>query len=210
MFRCSSAMQSVQVIDESRATKRLTERRAVRQERREAAKRLASMRPEERSEARSDEERIERRVEVEEALGDKVAGYEHPWRALKLDYKLSRGRAGREYTEEEDRFLACLVDDTGYGEWATATAEVRRAHQFRFDWFMKTRSEADLQRRTDDIIAIVEKENARRGGSHDDSDSDEDERPAGKARGRGGAKSAPQRARKRPADAAASKAKRRR
>jgi len=163
------------------------------------------------------EERIERRVEVEDALGAKVARYPDPWRGLKLDYKLSRSKAGRQFTEEEDRFLACVMDDTGYGEWATAAAEIRRAHQFRFDWFVKTRTEADLQKRADEIIVLVERENARltgRDGSGDDEDEDEeDDAPAAKGRGRGGrgtAKPTAQRARKRPADGEGSKAKRKR
>ena len=103
------------------------------------------------------EAKIQGRLAAERVLAAKVARHATPWRSLRLDYSGAE-RVSREWTAEEDRFLACIVDDTGYGEWATAAAEASRAHQFRFDWFIKSRTEEDLQSRTDEIIELLQAE----------------------------------------------------
>merc|ERR1712061_764767 len=38
-------------------------------------------------------------------------------------------------------------------------AEVRNAPQFRFDWFIKSRTAMELQRRCNTLISLIEKEN---------------------------------------------------
>jgi SWI/SNF-related matrix-associated actin-dependent regulator of chromatin subfamily A member 5 len=62
------------------------------------------------------------------------------------------------YLEDEDQFLVCMTHELGYGEWDALKDEVRRAWQFRFDWFIKSRSAAELGRRVDVLIRIIEKE----------------------------------------------------
>ncbi|CAN0241061.1 unnamed protein product, partial [Ectocarpus fasciculatus] len=47
----------------------------------------------------------------------------------------------------------------GYGNWEVIRMEIRKAWQFRFDWFFKSRNAAELQRRGDTLIRLVEKEN---------------------------------------------------
>lgn len=42
-------------------------------------------------------------------------------------------------TEEEDRFILCMVHKLGYGAWDELKAEIRRSWRFRFDWFFKSR-----------------------------------------------------------------------
>lgn len=46
----------------------------------------------------------------------------------------------KSYTEEEDRFLICMMAKLGYGNWDALRLEIRKAWQFRFDWFIKTRT----------------------------------------------------------------------
>ena len=45
------------------------------------------------------------------------------------------------FTEEEDRFLVCMTHQLGYGRWEELKYEIRKAWNFRFDWFIKVREE---------------------------------------------------------------------
>ena len=56
---------------------------------------------------------------------------------LKLAYGANKGKA---YTEEEDRFLLCMVHQLGYGAWDELKAQIRQSWRFRFDWFFKSRT----------------------------------------------------------------------
>lgn len=61
-----------------------------------------------------------------------------------LQYGANKGKA---YTEEEDRFILCMVHKLGYGNWDDLKAEIRRSWRFRFDWFFKSRTPQELGRR---------------------------------------------------------------
>jgi SWI/SNF-related matrix-associated actin-dependent regulator of chromatin subfamily A member 5 len=54
---------------------------------------------------------------------------------------------GKTYTEEEDRFILCMVHKLGYGMWDDLKAEIRKSWRFRFDWFFKSRTPQELARR---------------------------------------------------------------
>jgi SWI/SNF-related matrix-associated actin-dependent regulator of chromatin subfamily A member 5 len=56
---------------------------------------------------------------------------------LKLSYGANKGKA---YTEEEDRFILCMMHKLGYGAWDELKAEIRKSWRFRFDWFFKSRT----------------------------------------------------------------------
>jgi SWI/SNF-related matrix-associated actin-dependent regulator of chromatin subfamily A member 5 len=60
---------------------------------------------------------------------------------------------------EEDAFLLCMTHQLGYGNWDELKAEIRKAWQFRFDWYLKSRSALELNRRVDILIRMIEKEN---------------------------------------------------
>ena len=66
--------------------------------------------------------------------------YRAPFHQLRIQYGTNKGK---NYTEEEDRFLVCMLHKLGfdrenvYDELRTA---VRQAPQFRFDWFIKSRT----------------------------------------------------------------------
>lgn len=60
------------------------------------------------------------------------------WKTIKLNYVA--GTKNRAYTEEEDAFLLCMMHRHGFGANERIRLEIRRAWQFRFDWYFKSRS----------------------------------------------------------------------
>ena len=101
------------------------------------------------------ESRIQRNQDIMSALARKVSKYKNPVNELKIHYGPNKGKA---FTEEEDRYLVCAVHELGYGRWEELKSEIRRTWRFRFDWFLKSRSPNELQRRTDTLIRLIEKE----------------------------------------------------
>ena len=101
------------------------------------------------------ESRIQRQKDIQAAVAKKVAKYRDPYHELRIVYGPNKGRA---YSEEEDRFLLCKVHELGYGAWDEIKAEVRKSWRFKFDWFFKSRTPQELQRRADTLIRLIEKE----------------------------------------------------
>mmetsp|Transcript_20954 Transcript_20954/g.25425 ORF Transcript_20954/g.25425 Transcript_20954/m.25425 type:complete len:92 (+) Transcript_20954:350-625(+) len=58
-----------------------------------------------------------------------------------------------------------MMNRLGYGAWDQLKQEIRKAWNFRFDWFFKSRTTAELQRRCDTLVRLVEKENEEMSGS---------------------------------------------
>lgn len=79
------------------------------------------------------------------------------WHVMSFDY--GSGYKGRSYTEEEDAFLVCMMYRHGYGSAERIRIEIRRAWQFRFNWFFKSRNSGEIQKRCDILIKIIEREN---------------------------------------------------
>ena len=102
------------------------------------------------------EAKLERIEAISRTLRDKVNRHSpHPWQTLVVGYGSNKGKA---FTEEEDRFLVCMMDQLGYGQWEQLKLEIRKAWQFRFDWFLKSRTTAEIQRRCDTLVRLIEKE----------------------------------------------------
>lgn len=91
-----------------------------------------------------------------QAVHAKMDRYRNPWLELKIAYGANKGKA---YTEEEDRFLVCMMHQLGYGAWDEMKSEIRRSWRFRFDWFFKSRTPQELSRRCETLIRLIEKEN---------------------------------------------------
>jgi SWI/SNF-related matrix-associated actin-dependent regulator of chromatin subfamily A member 5 len=51
-----------------------------------------------------------------------------------------------------------MTQKLGYGKWEELKLEVRKAWQFRFDWYLKSRTPQELNRRVDILIRLIEKE----------------------------------------------------
>merc|ERR1711983_645417 len=93
-------------------------------------------------------------------MGDsKIARYRAPFHQLRIAYGTNKGK---NYTEEEDRFLVCMLHKLGFDKenvYEELRAAVRNAPQFRFDWFIKSRTAMELQRRCNTLITLIEREN---------------------------------------------------
>lgn len=101
------------------------------------------------------EQKIARVKAMERAMQQKVEGYENPWKDLDLAYGSSRSKA---FQDDEDRWLICMTNQLGYGRWEDLKSEVRKTGQFRFNWFIKSRTPQELKRRVDALIRLIEKE----------------------------------------------------
>ena len=69
---------------------------------------------------------------------------------------------GKNYTEEEDRFLICMLHKLGFDKenvYDELRQCIRNSPQFRFDWFLKSRTAMELQRRCNTLITLIEREN---------------------------------------------------
>ena len=75
-----------------------------------------------------------------------------------MQFKYAHAPRGWTYRQEEDAFLLTMMHRHGYGAARRIQLEIRRAWQFRFDWFFKSRSPQEIQKRCDILIKIVEKE----------------------------------------------------
>ena len=104
------------------------------------------------------EAKIQRRISIKKALDSKMGRYKAPFYQLKLQYGTNKGK---NYTEEEDRFLVCFLHKLGFDKenvYDELRYAVRQAPQFRFDWFIKSRTSLELQRRCNTLITFIERE----------------------------------------------------
>jgi hypothetical protein len=81
----------------------------------------------------------------------------HSWQRMKISY--GPGVRGKGYQEEEDAFLVCMMHRHGFGAAERIRMEIRRAWQFRFNWYIKSRTAVDLQKRCEILVKILEREN---------------------------------------------------
>merc|ERR1711944_204562 len=102
--------------------------------------------------------RIQRRALIKKALDAKMGRYKAPFHQLRIAYGTNKGK---NYTEEEDRFLICMLHKLGTDKENVhdgLRAAVRQAPQFRFDWFIKSRTAMELQRRCNTLITLIVRE----------------------------------------------------
>jgi superfamily II DNA/RNA helicase len=105
------------------------------------------------------EAKIQRRISIKKALDAKMARYKAPFFQLRIQYGTNKGK---NYTEEEDRFLICFLHKLGFDKenvYDELRFAIRQAPQFRFDWFIKSRTSLELQRRCNTLITLIEREN---------------------------------------------------
>jgi SWI/SNF-related matrix-associated actin-dependent regulator of chromatin subfamily A member 5 len=98
---------------------------------------------------------IAREKQIADTLRNKITNYSDPWRQMTLAYGASKGRL---YTDEEDVFLVMMMRRHGYGSWERIRMEIRDAWQFRFDWFIKSRTAPEIMRRCDTLVRLIERE----------------------------------------------------
>ncbi|KAG7386000.1 hypothetical protein PHYPSEUDO_000855 [Phytophthora pseudosyringae] len=92
-----------------------------------------------------------------EETARKVKRYANPWEDMPINYQ---GKGGKVFTEEEDRVLLCLVNQFGYGAWDRIKQEICSMEMFAFDYYLRSRTAAEIGRRCDSLMRICEKDNA--------------------------------------------------
>ena len=100
------------------------------------------------------ETRRERLQSIQQLIDNKVRRHRRPLDTLTLAYPTAQ----RMYTPEEDRFLLCGLSKLGWGAWDELKAEIRLHFMFRFDWFLKSRSSLELQKRAEYLCKLLQKD----------------------------------------------------
>ncbi|KAG5438230.1 hypothetical protein PCANB_003081 [Pneumocystis canis] len=141
------------------------------------------------------EGRIQKQDRQTKLLHEKISQYRAPLQQLKIMYNQNKGKS---YTEEEDRFLLVKLNEYGLSTedvYERLREEIRISPLFRFDWFFKSRTALELQRRCATLLTSVKRElemnEERTSWRHDKSDDeeedeeDEDDLPRKKTRAAG-------------------------
>ncbi|SPQ97321.1 unnamed protein product (mitochondrion) [Plasmodiophora brassicae] len=104
------------------------------------------------------EARLARLETIRKIIADKVAMHE-TMHDLTFNYPAgSKTSVMKGYSEDEDRFLFWSMHEIGYENWDEIKASVRRSWMFRFDWFLKSRTTADIAKRCDFLVGLAERE----------------------------------------------------
>ncbi|KAF0990376.1 hypothetical protein HZS_6206, partial [Henneguya salminicola] len=104
------------------------------------------------------EAKQQRTKELKEMLKKKLGRYDDPWYQLRIHYGTNKGRG---FTEDEDRFMICMLHQIGIEKedvYERLRNSLRVTPTFRMDWFIKSRSIGDLQRRCNTLIAMIQRE----------------------------------------------------
>jgi SWI/SNF-related matrix-associated actin-dependent regulator of chromatin subfamily A member 5 len=95
---------------------------------------------------------------LEEMLSSKIASVRYPMQELELNYPTTKGKI---YSEEEDRYLLCRLHYYGIKTedvYERIKKDILEFPVFRFDWFFKSRTPQELQRRCNTLLGLIEKE----------------------------------------------------
>ncbi|KAJ3825138.1 SNF2 family N-terminal domain-containing protein [Lentinula raphanica] len=122
-----------------------------------------------------------KRSNLESLLDQKINSVRYPMQELELNYPTTKGKV---YSEEEDRYLLCRLYHYGLSSSGSSAAngagasgggaglggigdseiyekikrDISEFPVFRFDWFFKSRSAAELGRRCNTLLAMIERE----------------------------------------------------
>ncbi|EMD32673.1 hypothetical protein CERSUDRAFT_118698 [Gelatoporia subvermispora B] len=99
-----------------------------------------------------------KRSNLEALLAKKIASVRYPMQELELNYPTTKGKV---YSEEEDRYLLCRLNHYGMQTedvYERIKKDITEFPVFRFDWFFKSRSPQELQRRCNTLLGMIEKE----------------------------------------------------
>ncbi|KAF5332495.1 hypothetical protein D9611_005470 [Ephemerocybe angulata] len=99
-----------------------------------------------------------KRQNLEYLLKQKINSVRYPMQELELNYPTTKGKV---YSEEEDRYLLCRLHHYGMqvdDVYERIKRDISEFPVFRFDWFFKSRSTQELQRRCNTLLSMIEKE----------------------------------------------------
>ncbi|WFD36168.1 hypothetical protein MCUN1_003044 [Malassezia cuniculi] len=103
------------------------------------------------------ETRRQRQQSNEEILRRKVSSYSAPLQQMQIGHS----QKVRTYSEEEDRFLLVRLAEYGLSAedvYERIRIDILRHPEFRFDWFIKSRTAPELQRRCQTLLLMLQKE----------------------------------------------------
>ncbi|KAI9306125.1 SNF2 family N-terminal domain-containing protein [Cunninghamella echinulata] len=106
------------------------------------------------------ESELDKQNEIQSQLTEKIAPLRIPLQQLKIQY--TQPTKGKNYTEEEDRFLLVMLEHYGYGSenvYDNIRQDIKNSPLFRFDWFMKSRTSQEIARRCNTLVGLIQKEN---------------------------------------------------
>lgn len=95
---------------------------------------------------------------LEQLLSQKIQSVRYPMQELELNYPTTKGKI---YSEEEDRYLLCRLNHYGLKTedvYERIKKDITEFPVFRFDWFFKSRTPQELQRRCNTLLGLIEKE----------------------------------------------------
>lgn len=99
-----------------------------------------------------------KRSNLQDLLQKKINSVRYPMQELELNYPTTKGKV---YSEEEDRYLLCRLNHYGMETedvYERIKKDITEFPVFRFDWFFKSRSPQELQRRCNTLLGMIEKE----------------------------------------------------
>lgn len=115
-----------------------------------------------------------------------------------LKFKYSPQQKGKGYSDLVDAYLVYLTQEEGYGNWEKVIQAIRKDLEFRFDYFLRSRTAAEIQRRVDILLGILKKagddekgeskkprQPRSKKGATPAADADTDDTPAKKKSGKG-------------------------
>ncbi len=96
------------------------------------------------------EEKLARLKHIKEVLDWQMSQSTNPLFDMDLDFP----KGTTKFIPEEDRFLLCAMHEVGYGQWEQIKLLIRTAYHFRFNWFIKSRSPLEINRRCDTLLKV--------------------------------------------------------
>lgn len=136
--------------------------------------------------ARLDEadQKAQKLLRSEELVKTKVAQYKFPMQELQLAYSQTKGKI---YTEEEDRYLLCRLAHYGLHSedvYEKIKRDISDFPVFRFDWFLRSRTPIELNRRCTTLIGLITKEFNGHGEEDEEEEMEEAPKPKPAPRGK--------------------------
>ena len=119
------------------------------------------------------EKRRNETTRQEKILAQKIQAVKFPMQELTINYGSQKQKV---YSEDEDRYLLCRLSHYGLNAddvYEKIKRDISEFPVFRFDWFFKSRTPLELQRRCQQLLMLISKE---KGGVsyYDDDDFAED------------------------------------
>ena len=99
---------------------------------------------------------VERQKVATTLLANKLQKYQNPIK--ELSFEASGLHKSKLYSTESDRLLLYLTNVVGYGQWDQLRSRIRKSNICKFDYVLTSRTTAELQRRVDYLLKIIERE----------------------------------------------------